>query len=69
MNTKKIYFSLQFKSMACQACQKPLHRCSICSLYMTIDPPKSAFDEKKGFNKSNSKLNQKAFYLIFIFLF
>ena len=39
--------------MACQACHQPLLRCSVCSLYMTLDPPKSAFDEKKGSNYSN----------------
>ena len=29
--------------IACQSCQKPSLRCSVCSLYMTIDPAKSAF--------------------------
>ncbi len=32
--------------MACQACSKPSLRCSVCSFYMTIDPPKSAFNGK-----------------------
>lgn len=30
-------------AMTCQACQKPSLRCSVCSLYMTVDPSKSAF--------------------------
>ncbi|RNA42728.1 WD repeat-containing mio [Brachionus plicatilis] len=29
--------------IACQQCQKPSLRCSVCQLYMTVDPPKSAF--------------------------
>ncbi|CAF0718217.1 unnamed protein product [Brachionus calyciflorus] len=29
--------------IACQSCQKPSLRCSVCSLYMTVDPSKSAF--------------------------
>lgn len=29
--------------MACQQCQRPSLKCSVCQLYMTVDPPKSSF--------------------------
>jgi hypothetical protein len=35
------------KAMTCQACSKPSLRCSVCSFYMTIDPPKSAYNGDK----------------------
>ena len=34
--------------MLCQACQKPSLKCSVCSFYMAIDPPRSGFYGNKG---------------------
>lgn len=36
-------------SMTCQSCQKPLPKCTICSLYMSFDVPKSNDKEKLMF--------------------
>ena len=40
--------------MTCQACQKPSLRCSVCNLYMTVDPPRSAVTEDRGSKKFKS---------------
>ena len=42
--------------MTCQACSKPSQRCSVCNLYMTVDPPKSAIQ---------SATNKMAFWFVF----
>ena len=47
--------------MTCQACLKPSLRCSICNFYMTIDPPKSAFNGDKG-SKHSKKEFKKCIY-------
>lgn len=39
----RIRRQLPNNGMTCQQCQRPSLRCSVCQLYMTVDPPKSAF--------------------------